>query len=163
MWEDVFTIDLAGMTGQAGTVEYMFDVDGSRVASGPPNFTNRQFVIRQNGSTVAQLSNALPDGTLSTGVLNIVYGTPFTLSATLRVQANAFSDQFAESATADYFNTASLTAITHSGSNIGFTSAAPYSGVTITPGAAVVVPESGTLALMTLAGTFGIVLVRRRK
>ncbi|MBC7807418.1 MAG: hypothetical protein H7145_14865 [Akkermansiaceae bacterium] len=160
-WEDVFTINLAGMTGQAGTVEYTFDVDGSRVASGPPNFTNRQFLIRKDGSTVAQLSNAASDGSLSTGLLDIIYGTPFTLSATLRVQADAFSDEIEENAIADYFNTATLTSITHSGSDIGFESDAPYSGVAIT-GGVVVVPEAGTLVLLTFAATVGI-FVRRRK
>ena len=163
-WEDTVTVNLAGQTGQAGTIMYSFAVDGSRLDSGP-GFNNRQFLIKQNGTTVEQLSNNEADGTVSSGVLNIVYGTPFTISAALTVRAATFSSELPEVAEADYFNTATVTAITSLGDGTSFGSGSTYSGAIITNTGGVVVPESGTLALTlgALCSVLGVAVTRRRK
>ncbi|MBC7805992.1 MAG: hypothetical protein H7145_07560 [Akkermansiaceae bacterium] len=164
VWEDTVTVNLAGQTGQSGTIRYAFNVSGTRFESPLFTETNRFFQVRKDGVVVAQLSNPEADGIVTSDITNIIYGTPFTISASLRVQTNALAPDELTEATLDYFNTATVTAITTSGDGVTFDSNNAYSTAVITnTGGVVVVPEAGSLALvLPTLGVLAVALTRRR-
>lgn len=175
-WTDIFTLNKAGATGTAATITYSFAFSGKMLGDDETASLLISRASAQVGFSKFTGNNGV-NSTVVTNVLNVVYGTPFTISAKLDVTANASTLSFPPSSksSSDFLATggaATLTLITvnNGGTDptVGITTAsnAPYSGVTVAGGkfgTIATVPEVGTFSLLSLAFCGGGTVLALRK